>query len=103
MRFWEVIKSPDRRPETLIIVEKAEDADEHRIGGQLVEQRKSLSRRLTHYRFGFVGGMEGERVVENTIEPIDVTKIRCVTVVVNNHAGRLSLLQATQHVCAAAR
>jgi hypothetical protein len=36
MCFWQMVKRPDRRPEALIIVKKAKNADEHRVGGQLV-------------------------------------------------------------------
>jgi len=47
--------------------------------------------------------MEGKWVVENALEPIDMTKIRRVAPVMNNHTDRLALLQAAQHSCDAAR
>ena len=36
--------------------------------GKLVEQRKSLSRRLATSRAGFLGGMKSQRVIENPLE-----------------------------------
>ncbi len=92
----QVVQRLNGRPDPLVFVEKAKNPDQHGVGRQIVEHRKSLARGAAADGIDLGRPEKGQRVVEDMPDAIEAVCVVEVPTVVNDRADLLLALCATQ-------
>src|ERR1700722_6433299 len=95
----EMIQRANNGPNAFVVIEESEHANKDRLLRKRVELRKSAACCLVQHVLGFSGRQEGERMIGYALEAVEVTRIRQVAPVMNNHADRLLSLSVTYCFC----
>src|ERR1700683_267878 len=96
MAVWEIMQRPNSGIKTLVIVQESEYPDQGGFWRQGLDQRKSTTRRLRVRTVGSSRWQECQGVIVNAVKAVEMTRVRQVSTVVDNHADRLSPLGLAQ-------
>src|SRR5258707_72657 len=92
----QMMESLDGRPEPLVLVQEPENADQHCVGWQRGEHRQGLARGTRANGIGLGIAEEGQRVVEDVADAVEVSGVEQIAVGMNDRADLLRLLDPAE-------
>src|SRR5580700_4758147 len=90
------MQRPDCGAKTLVLIQKAEHADQYGISRQALENRETTAGSIGANRVDLAGSEKRQRVIEDIVDPVKVSGIVEVASVMNDRADLFYPLQVAQ-------